>query len=163
MPCPAGSEQARQLAGCFIAKRHKINGLPPRGRFFGATRCHHLTDYGRQHNCCMLPADQVETLERLVDEVERVSGVAEHPLGLSRKQDIGEHGWRKTRGNCREQGPLGGLAMTNVGPTLQPALEHSHIGPTSKRCTFPSRRLAVAVLRHVARRVEQGKISFLLW
>ena len=32
---------------------------------------------------------------------------------------------------------------------------------TSKRCTFSSRRLAVAVRRHAARAVEQGEIGFL--
>ena len=53
--------------------------------------------------------------------------------------------------------------MTNVSPTPQPALERRRIGPTSKRRTFPPRRLAIAVRRHVARPVEKGKICFLLW
>src|SRR5262249_3904338 len=109
------------------------------------------------------PVDQVKGLERLVYKVERVSGVAEHPLGLSREQDIGEHWRRETGRNRREQGALGRLAMTNVGPTPQPTLERSRIGPTSKRCTFPPRRLTIAVRRHVARPVEQGKICFVLW
>jgi hypothetical protein len=34
----------------------------------------------------VLPADQVEALERLVDEVERVPGVGESPLGLGGEQ-----------------------------------------------------------------------------
>ncbi|MFZ0459351.1 MAG: hypothetical protein WAM17_13075 [Rhodoplanes sp.] len=40
----------------------------------------------------MFPADQVKALECLVDEVERVSGVGERPLGLGGKQGIGENG-----------------------------------------------------------------------
>jgi hypothetical protein len=39
----------------------------------------------------MLPADQVEALECLIDEVERMSGVGEYALGLVRDQSIGEH------------------------------------------------------------------------
>jgi hypothetical protein len=53
--------------------------------------------------------------------------------------------------------------MTNVGPTPQPALERSRIALTPKRRAFPPRRLAIAVHRHAARPVEQGKIYFLLW
>ena len=98
---PAGSEQVRQLAGCFLAERNKVNGLAPRGRFFGSTGRHHLSDDGRQHGRRVLPADQVKALERLVDEVERVSRVGEYPLGLSREQNIGEHGRRETGRNRR--------------------------------------------------------------
>src|SRR5262249_33725014 len=69
LPYGAGGEKIGQLTGRFLTEPHKINGLAPLGRFFGATCCHHLTDDGRQHRRCVLPADKVETLERLVDEV----------------------------------------------------------------------------------------------
>ena len=36
----------------------------------------------------MLPADQVQTLERLVDEVEGVSSVGEGPFGLGGEQGV---------------------------------------------------------------------------
>src|SRR6516165_4518537 len=54
-------------------------------------------------------------------------------------------------------------ASPHLRPTLQPALERGRIGHASKRRTFASRRLAVAVRRHAACAVEQGEISFLLW
>ena len=162
MHAAAGSEQFRQLAGCFLTQRNKINGLAPGGRFLGATGRHHLADDSRQQSRRVLPADQVEALERLVDEVERVSGVGERPLGLGREQGIGEHSRRDTGRNRREQGALGRLAMAHVCPTPQPALERGRIRPASKRRTFPPRRLAVAVRRHAARAVEQGEIGFLL-
>src|SRR5262245_14263469 len=111
----------------------------------------------------MLPADEIKALERLVDEVKRVSGVGERPLGFGRKQGIGEHSWRATRCNRREQGALGCLAMPHVCPPSQPALERGRIRLARKRCTFPPRCLAVAVLRHAARAMEQGKIRFLVW
>ena len=44
----------------------------------------------------MLPADEVEAFERLVDEVERVSAVGEGPFCFGREQGIGELGRRET-------------------------------------------------------------------
>src|SRR5258707_13681648 len=111
----------------------------------------------------MLPAYQVEALERLVDEVDRVSGVGERPLSSGREQGIGEHGWRDPGRNRREQGALSRLAMAHARPTPQPALERGSIRPASKRRTFSPGRLAVAIRCHAARAVEQGEISFLLW
>jgi hypothetical protein len=97
MHATAVSEQFRQLAGCFVTQGNKINGLAAGGRFLGATRRHHLADDSRHQSRRVLPADQVEALERLVDEVERVSGIGEHPLGLGREQGIGKHRRRNTR------------------------------------------------------------------
>jgi hypothetical protein len=104
----------------------------------------------------VLPTDQVEALERLVDEVERMSGVGERSLGLSCEQGIGQYSWRETSRNRREQGSLGRLAVAHICPTLQPGLEHGWLRPARKRLTFPPRRLAVAVRRHATRAVEQG-------
>jgi hypothetical protein len=151
---PAGSEQFRQLAGRFLTERNKVNGLAPGCRFFGATGRHHLADDSRHQSRRVLPADQVEALECLVDEVERVSGVGERTLGLGREQGIGEHRWRDTGRNCREQGTLGRFAMAHLGPTLQPALERARLRPAAQRRTFPPRRSAVAVRRHAAGAVE---------
>jgi hypothetical protein len=97
----------------------------------------------------VLPADQVEALECLVDEVEQVPAIGERPLGRNREQ--------------REQSALGRLAMAHVCPAPQPAFERRRIWSASKRGTFPPRRLAIAVRRHAARAVEQGEISLLLW
>src|SRR6516165_8490997 len=127
----ARTELLRQLAGCFVAQRDQINGLAPSDRFLGAAGRHHLTDYSRQHSRSVLPADQIEALERLIDEVERVPGVGECPFGRGR------------------------LAMADVCPTPQPALECSRIRTAFQRCTFSPRRLAVAVRRHTARAVEK--------
>ena len=109
----------------------------------------------------MLPADQVEALERLVDEVERVAAVGKGALGRGREQDIGERGRREHRRDRGQQGALGRIAMAHGGPAPQPALERGRIGPASKRRAFPSRRLAVAVRRDAARAVEQREIGLL--
>ena len=86
--------KVRQFAVCFVAQRNKIIGLAPGGRFLGATGLHHLTDDSGQHSRRVLPANQIEALERLVDEVERVSSVGVCPFGAGREQSIGEHGGR---------------------------------------------------------------------
>ena len=158
----ARNEQFRQLVGRFLTQRNEINRLAPGGRFLGATSRYHLADDRRQHNRRMVPANQVETLERLVDEVERVSGFGKRPLGCSRKQCIGEPSRRDTPRNRREQRPLGRLAMAHVCPTPQPALERGRVQPAAKRRTVPPRRLAIAVRRHAARTVDQSEIGLLL-
>ena len=81
-------KKLRKLPGRFVAKRDKIDRLAPLGRFLGAARRHHLADDGWQHRRRILPADQVEALERFVDEIERVSVVGEGPLGLGREKGV---------------------------------------------------------------------------
>jgi len=159
----ACSEQFGQFAVRLLAQRNEINWLTPCGRFLGAAGRHHLADDGRQHSGRVLPADQVEALERFIDEIERVSSVGERPLGFSREQGIGEHSRREPRHNFREQSALGRLAMTNHCPTPQPTIERCRIGSAFKRRAFPPWRLPVAIGRHAARALEQGEIGLLLW
>jgi hypothetical protein len=92
----------------------------------------------------MPPADHVQALERLVDEVERVSAVGEGPLGLGREQGVGERGWRETGGDPGEQGPLGRLAVADLRPAPQPALERGLFRPAFEGHAFPPRWLPVA-------------------
>ena len=87
----AGRENLGHFAGCCVTQRDRIDGLAPGCRFLGATGGHHLSDDGRQRSGRVLPADQIEALKRLVDEVERMAGVGESPLGSGRPQGIGEH------------------------------------------------------------------------
>src|SRR5215469_1228145 len=152
----------RQLTGCFRAQRNKINRLPPGRRFLGAAGGHHLSDNRREHSGRVLPADHVEALEGLVDEVERMSGIGKYPLSLGCEQDIGEYGRRETSRNRREQSALGRLAMAHFRPALKPALERGRIRPASEWCAFPSRRLAVTVRSYSARAVEQCQIGLFL-
>ena len=155
-------EHRRQLARRFVTERDKIDRLSPFGRFLRAPGRRHLADDGRQYGGSMLPADQVQAFERLVDEVERVPVVGEGPLGRGGEQGVGERSRRKTLGDRREQGTLGRLAMANLCPAPQPALEGGRFRPASERRTFPPRRLPVAVRRHTARPVEKGEIGFVL-
>jgi hypothetical protein len=114
MRAAAFGEKLLQLARCLVAKRDKIDRLAPLGRFLCPAGRHHLTDDSRQQRGSILPANQVEALERLVDEVEGVSAVGKGPLGLGGEQGVGECSGRKTGGDPRQQGALGRLAMANL-------------------------------------------------
>jgi hypothetical protein len=81
MRAVACREQLLHLAGHFVAKHDKIYRLAPFGRFLDTPGRRHLADDGWQHRGSMPPADNVQALERLVDEVERVPAVGEGPLG----------------------------------------------------------------------------------
>ena len=65
----AGCESGRQISGRISAQRHEINGLPPFRRLIGAASGNHLADDARQQIGGVLPSDQFETLEALVDEI----------------------------------------------------------------------------------------------
>ena len=54
-------------------RRHSVDSWRPGRR--------HLADDGWQYGRGLLPADQVQAFERLVDEIERVSAVGEAPFG----------------------------------------------------------------------------------
>jgi hypothetical protein len=129
----AGGEQCRQLAGSFVAERHEINRLPPLGRFLGAPSGHHLAHDSRQQSGSVLPADPVEALERLVDEVERVACVGERPLGRRREQGVGE---------CRRQGAEddGRLRPSGDAPALRGRAPGGREGQAAGGAQAPSRR-----------------------
>jgi peptidoglycan/xylan/chitin deacetylase (PgdA/CDA1 family) len=67
--------------------------LTPSGRFLGAACGHHLAHHGWKHVASLLPADEIEALEGLVDEIERVSGVSKGAIRLGGEQEVSERGW----------------------------------------------------------------------
>ncbi len=109
----------------------------------------------------MLPADQVEALESLVDEIEPMPVVRKGPVGLGRKQHTGEGRCRRVGGDGREHGALGTLAMANRHPAPQPALEHGEVRPAGERTALPPRRLAVAIGRDPPNPMKQRQVGFL--
>ena len=145
-----------------MAQRDEIYGLSPRGRLLGAARGNHLTNNGRQHGGSVLPADEVEALERLVDKVERMSAVGKGAVGLGRQQEAGEFARGTSARNGRQHGTLGSFTMAHSRPTPQPALKRGKIGPARKRRTLLARRLPLAVIRHASGAVEEGEIGLLL-
>jgi hypothetical protein len=82
----AGCESGRQINGRIGAQLHQINGLPPFRRFIGSACGNHLADNAGQQIGGVLPSDQVETLEALVDEIKRVSAIGKDAVGLGRDE-----------------------------------------------------------------------------
>src|SRR5262249_41548068 len=148
-----GGEQVREVRCRRLAQGDEIRRLTPGSRFFGAARGDHLTDHGRQHGGSVVPADQVEAVERLIDEVERVSGIGEGAIRLTRKQEIGELGWPSSARERRQHGALGRFPVAYGRPTPQPAADGGKIGPARERRTLLARRLSIAVSRYAARAV----------
>ena len=157
----AGREEARQLARGVVAQGDQIDRLAPGGRFLGAAGLRHLADDARQHVGRMLPADHVETLERLVDEVERVPAIRVGAVRLGREQQVRELGRRCAARNRGQHGALGRLAMAHRHPAPQPALQRGEVGPARERRALPARRRTVAVLGHAPRAVKQRELRFL--
>ena len=110
----------------------------------------------------MLPADQVEALEGLVDEVEGVSRVGEGAISVSFEQETGEVGRRGSACDSREHGALGRFAMAYCRPTPQPALDNSKIGLAREWRTLLARRLSLAVGCYAAGAVDQGETDLFL-
>jgi hypothetical protein len=66
----AGREEVGQLQAGPLAQCDEVDGLAPRCPFLSTSSCHHLADHARQYIRCAPPADDVKTLESLIDEVE---------------------------------------------------------------------------------------------
>ena len=127
LPATAFGDQPRQLSRRSLTQGDEIRRLVPSGRFLGAARCDHLTDHRRQHGGRMLPADQIEALEGLVDEVERMSGVREHPIGPGCEHKLGERGRRGAGCYRGEHSAFRRLPMPDGCPAPQPPLERREI------------------------------------
>ena len=95
----SAGDESGQLQSGVLAQRDEIDGLAPRCRFLSAPGCRHLADYARQYIGRMLPADEVKTLERLVDEIERVSAIGVGTIRLDRKEEVREAGRRSAASN----------------------------------------------------------------
>src|SRR5271166_1546102 len=85
-----GGEEPRKLEGGLLTQSDEINRLSPGRPFPRAPSCRHLADDARQHPGGIFPADEVKTLERLIDEIERVSSVGVGAVRLRSQEEIRE-------------------------------------------------------------------------
>ena len=112
----AASDQMRQLPTGLLAQSDQVDGLAPCGAFFGTPSRRHLTDHARQHIGRMLPADDVKTLETLVDEIERVPAIGVGAVRLGGQEEICECSRRGAAGNGRLHSSLGRIPMPHGNP-----------------------------------------------
>lgn len=139
----ADRDETKQFTNSALAQGVEVNGLAPRCRFLGTARFGHLADDGRQHLGRILPADEIETLERLVDEVERVTAVRVYAVRLGRKQQICQFSWRGATSNGCQNDAFSRLAMGYRHPPTQPALQSGEFDPARQRRPFAAGRCAV--------------------
>ena len=129
----------------------------------GAARRHQLADHGRQDGRRVLVADQLDALEGLVDEVQRMAAVGKRPVGDRDEQHRRQPVQRQALVDGGEQRALGGVAMPPLGPLAKPALERGDARPgAGERCAIAARRHAVAIGGHPPDALEQRQVGLLL-
>ena len=157
----AGREEVRQLEAGPLAQGDQVDRLAPRCAFLSTPSCSHLTDHARQHIGCMLPADDIETLESLVDEIERVAAIRVSAVGLSGKKKICECSRGGAANNGRQHRSFRRIPVTHGHPASQPTLQGSKIGLACERLAPPAWRRTVAIRCHAPRTVKQSQVGFL--
>ena len=110
----------------------------------------------------MLPADEVQTLEGLVDEIERVSAIGVGAVRLGRKEEIRECSRRGAARNGGQHGTFGRIPVPHGHPAPQPAFEGGRVGPTCQRRALPARGCTVAIRSDAPHPVKQSKVRLLL-
>jgi len=109
----------------------------------------------------MLPADDIQALERLIDEIERVSATGIDAVRLGRKQEIREGSRRSASGNRGHNSPFRRIPMPHRHPAAKPPFESREIGPGRKRCAFSACRFAVAIRGYTACTMKQRQVPVL--
>ena len=106
--------------------------MTPLRRLIRASRRHHAADDEGQQVGRVSPADEVEALEGLVYEVERVSAIGKDAVGLGGQQQVSQSGRLRAFGDGGKNRALGCVVMADGGPAPQPALERTMIRSTGE-------------------------------
>ena len=111
----------------------------------------------------MIPADDIEALEGLVDGVERMTAIGVIAVGDGTEQQTGERAWAGARGDGRQQGAFGAVPVAHQGPVAQPALQRLEGRRLlAQFLARPVGRLPVTVRRHPADALVEGEIGLVL-
>ena len=113
-----------------------------------------------QDRRCLLPADHVEQLARLVDEVERVPTVEEEVIGRRGRQNVGKGGRRHAGGGRGQERALGAIGVADVDEATEPPLQAIGCkGNIARRegIEREARRLPCAVAGDVDQTVVKGE------
>src|SRR5215218_796303 len=94
--------------------------MPPGVEFLRSPRHRQPGHEAGQDRRCLLPADHVEQLARLVDEVERVPTVEEEVIGRRGCQNVGKGGWGYVGGGRCQERALGAVGVTDLDEAPEP-------------------------------------------
>jgi hypothetical protein len=108
----------------------------------------------------VLPANQVQQLERLVAEVEHVAGVRVEALGGGVEDQLVQFGHAGPVLDRRQQGPLRRIALANGRPVAEPVVEllEGHLVGL-QRVAVAARGHPRRVGRHPARSLVEGQVG----
>jgi len=86
----ARGNRARKLAHAALEQGNEVDRIPPRVRLLHPFGAGELRRQRGEHRLRGLPPSDVERLERLVDEVERVAAVEIAVVGRGGEEHVGE-------------------------------------------------------------------------
>ncbi|MDR6861290.1 hypothetical protein [Variovorax guangxiensis] len=101
-------------------KGDEIDRMAPGSGLLGAAGAREMLDRGGEYSIGVRPANQIQQLECLVDEVQRVAAVGKHAVGGGSEQHLGERGGGQSSRDARENGSLDRIAVTHRSPMAQP-------------------------------------------
>src|SRR5215213_3706961 len=97
--------------------------MPPGVEFLRSPRHRQPGHEAGQDRRCLLPADHVEQLARLVDEVERVPTVEEEVIGRRGCQNVGKDRWWHAGGGRGQERALGTVGVPDLDEATEPSLQ----------------------------------------
>ena len=112
----AYGEEVGQLQTGPLAQSDQVDGLAPFRPFLSTPSCCHLANYARQHVGRIFPADDLETLESLIDEIKRVPAIGVRAVSLGGKEEICDCSRRRAAGNGRQHNSFGRIPMPHGHP-----------------------------------------------
>ena len=135
-------------ANARLEQRHQVDRISPGVALLHALGGRQLRRQRREHRLGLLPAGQVERLQRLVGEVEHVADLEVAVVGAGGEQHVGELLGRGARPHGRDQRPLGALGVAHLdearGTSGQPRRARRRRRAAAQAETAAARRRSAA-------------------
>ena len=119
----ARGQRLGQLGERAVEQRDEVDRVPPRVRLLHPLGDGELRRQRREHRLGALPAGDVERLERLVDEVERVAAVEVAVVGRGGEEHVGELVRRRAAADGGDERALRALGVAHLDEAAEPARE----------------------------------------
>ena len=118
----------REPRECALEQRGEVDRVAPRVRLLHPLGEGELRGERPEHRLGALPAGDVQRLERLVHEVERVAAVEVAVVGGSGEEHVRELGRRRAGADGRDERALGALRVADLDEAAEPVGEPCRLG-----------------------------------